>query len=292
VANLRGQHVIITGGSSGIGRAMAKVYVRRGAHVSILGRRQEQLDQTLGELEDLRIDESQRFEARSVDVSDFARLKQAMDSLMADGYPADILVNAAGIVHCGYFENLSMDDFYRTIEVDLYGTVNAVKAVVPTMMKRKTGRIANFSSVLGFISSFGYTSYCAAKFGVRGFSDALRHELRPYGIRVYCIFPQDTDTPQLHQERQMQPLESRRINEGANRVLDVHRVARAIVRGIERRNKYILPGLAARAYFQVFDGPRILSGIFAWYFVDRIVARVRRDCEMGIGSAEPPEAAA
>jgi 3-dehydrosphinganine reductase len=287
-----GQHVIITGGSSGIGRAMAHVYARRGAHVSILARRQEQLDQTLAELEDLRIDESQRFEARSVDVSDFPRLEQVMDSLMADGYPVDILVNAAGIAHCGYFENVSLDDFYRTIEIDLYGTVNAVKAVVPTMMRRQKGRIANFSSVLGFVSSFGYTSYCAAKFGVRGFSDALRHELRPYGIRVYCVFPQDTDTPQLHHERQMQPLEARRISEGANRVQDVHRVARAVVRGIERRNKYILPGLKIKVFFPVLDGPRILSGFFAWYFIDRIVARVRRECELEIGSAEPPEAAA
>jgi 3-dehydrosphinganine reductase len=273
----RGQHIILTGGSSGIGRAMAKVFVRRGAHVSIIARRQGRLDETLAELEDLRITQSQRLASCSADVSDYGQIEQAIESLMAGGYPVDVLVNAAGIVHCGYFEYVSMPDFYRTIEVDLYGTVNAVKAVVPTMVEQQKGHIVCFSSVLGFVSSFGYTAYCAAKFGVRGFSDALRHELRPYGIHVSCVFPQDTDTPQLHQEREMQPPEARRISEGANRVLDAHQVARSIVRGMGRRRKYILPGINSKVFFPVIDGPRFLSGFLEWFFVDRIVARVRRE---------------
>lgn len=277
MVNFRDQHVIITGGSSGIGRAMAQLFVRHGAHVSLLARRREPLDETLAELAELRCSESQRLEARSVDVSDLEKIDEAVQSLMADGYPVDILVNAAGMVHCGYFENTSMADFYRTIEVDLYGTVNAVKAVVPTMIERKKGHIVNFSSVLGFAASFGYTAYCAAKFGVRGFSDALRHELKPYGIHVSCVFPQDTDTPQLYQERQMQPLEARRISEGANRAMKPQRVARTVIRDIARRRKYILPGLKIKLFFPVFDGPQFLSGFFAWYFIDRIVARVRRE---------------
>ena len=276
--DFRNQHVIITGGSSGIGRAMAQLFVRRGAHVSILARRQSLLDEALGGLEDLRVSESQRLKACSVDVSDLQSVTQAIESLMAGGYPADVLVNAAGIVHCGYFEELSMEDFYRTVGVDLYGTVNAVKAVVPTMIERKKGHIVTFSSVLGFAASFGYTAYCAAKFGVRGFTDALRHELKPYGIHVSCVFPQDTDTPQLYQEREMQPLEARRVAEGANRVMDAHRVARRVVRDMARRRKYILPGFKIKLFFPVFDGPQFLSGFFAWFFIDRIVARVRREC--------------
>lgn len=272
------QHVIITGGSSGIGRAMAELFVRRGAHVSILARRQALLDETLAQLATLRRTESQRLESRSVDVTNPEQVQQAIDSLMADGYPADILINAAGIAHCGYFEDIPILDFYHTVEVDLYGTVNTVKAVVPTMIERRKGHIVNFSSVLGFAASFGYTAYCAAKFGVRGFSDALRHELRPYGIYVSCVFPQDTDTPQLYQEREMQPPEARRISEGANQVMDAHRVARVIVRNIARRRKYILPGFKIKLFFPVFGGPKLLSNFFAWYFIDRVVARVRREC--------------
>jgi 3-dehydrosphinganine reductase len=113
---------------------------------------------------------------------------------------------------------------------------------------------------------------------VRGFTDALRHELKPYGIHVSCVFPQDTDTPQLYQEREMQPLEARRVAEGANRVMDAHRVARRVVRDMARRRKYILPGFKIKLFFPVFDGPQFLSGFFAWFFIDRIVARVRREC--------------
>jgi 3-dehydrosphinganine reductase len=275
--------VIITGGSSGIGRAMARLYVQRGAHVSILARRQALLDETLAELAALRAASgtasAQRLEARSVDVSDWEQVEAAMASLMEEGYPADILVSAAAIVHCGILEDVSLTDFYRTLEVDLYGTMHAIRAVLPVMKERQRGHIVVFSSALGYVASFGYTAYCAAKFGVRGFSDALRHELRPHGIRVSCVFPQDTDTASLHEERRMQPEEARRISEGANRVLDAYKVARWIVRGIERRRKYILPGFQTRLFFPVFNGSYLLTGFFRWFFADRVIAQVCRERE-------------
>jgi 3-dehydrosphinganine reductase len=249
------------------------------------------LDETIDELKGLRLHETQRLAARSADVTDLAQLEDAISSLMEGGYPVDVLVNAAGIVHCGQFGDVPIADFYRTVEVDLYGTVNAVKAVVPTMMERKSGHIVNISSVYGFATSFGYTAYCAAKSAVRGFSDALRHDVKPYGIYVSCVFPQDTDTPQLHQEREMQPLECRRIS-NRNDVLDVDRVARRIVRGIGRRRNVILPGFQSKAAFRIFNGPRLLTGLFRWFVVDRVVARVRRESHLGAGNAGPPEAAA
>ena len=170
-------------------------------------------------------------------------------------------------------------EHYNTVEVDLYGTVHAVKAVLPLMMERRSGHIVNFSSILGFMGSFGYASYCAAKFAVRGFSDVLRHEMKPHGIDVSVVFPQDTDTPQLHYERQIQPLEARRISEGGNRTLAADHVARLVVRGIERRKAYILPGLEARLSFAIFNGPSFLSSLFRWFLVDRVVARVCQERE-------------
>jgi 3-dehydrosphinganine reductase len=226
-----------------------------------------------------------------VDVTDLSQLEQAIASLTEGGYPPDVLVNAAGIVHCGQFEDVPLADFYRTVEVDLYGTVNAVKVVVPTMVQRKKGHIVNISSIYGYMTSFGYTAYCAAKAAVRGFSDALRHDVKPYGIFVSCVFPQDTDTPQLHQEREMQPLECRRISD-VNGVLDVNRVAKRIVRGIERRRKYILPGFQSKATFRIFNGNRLLTSLFRWFIVDRVVARVHREIRLGFSNPEPPEAAA
>jgi 3-dehydrosphinganine reductase len=277
--DFRNQHVIITGGSSGIGRAVASLLTQRGAHVSIIARRQELLDDALGVLEDLRVNHEQRLLARSADVADWDQMQETMVALTVDGYPPDLLINAAGIVHCGYLQESSMESFYNTVDVDLYGTVHAVKAALPMMMERCSGHIVNFSSVLGFMGSFGYASYCAAKFAVRGFSDVLRHEMKPYGIHVSVVFPQDTDTPQLHYERQIQPLEARRVSEGGNRILEVYHVAKLILRGIERRQAYILPGLEAKVSFAIFNGPSFLSNLTRWLFVDRVVARVCRERE-------------
>jgi len=142
------------------------------------------------------------------------------------------------------------------------------------MMERRSGHIVNFSSVAGFLGVFGYTAYGAAKFAVRGFSDVLRQEMKPYGIHVSVIFPPDTDTPQLRYENQFKPLETRRIA-GTARALTADQVAQALVRGIERRQAYILPGFDAKLYFLLSNG---FSRLFCWYF-DRVIAKARRERE-------------
>ena len=268
------QHVIITGGSSGIGRATARLLTRRGAHVSIIARRQELLDETLAELEPLRENPAQRFRATSADVTDWEQTQEAIAALTAGGYPPDVLVNAAGFAHPGYFEELPLEIFRNTMDVDFFGTLHPIKAVLPTMMERCSGHIVNFSSVAGFLAVFGYTAYGAAKFAVRGFSDVLRQEMKPYSIHVSVIFPPDTDTPQLHYENQFKPLETHRIA-GAAKALTADQVAQALVRGIERRQVYILPSLDARLYFLLSNG---FSGLFRWYF-DRVIAKARRERE-------------
>ena len=268
------QHAIITGGSSGIGRATARLLTRRGAHVSIIARRQELLDETLAELQALRENPAQRLQIYSADVTDWEQTQQAIAALTADGYLPDILINAAGFAHPGYFEELSLDIFRHTMDADYFGTLHPIKAVLPMMMERRSGHIVNTSSVAGFLGVFGYTAYGAAKFAVRGFSDVLRQELKPHGIHVSVIFPPDTDTPQLHYENQFKPLETRRIA-GAAKALTADQVAQSLVRGIERRQVYILPSFDAKLYFLLSNG---LTGLFRWYF-DRVIAKARRERE-------------
>lgn len=269
--DFHGQHVIITGGSSGIGRAVARLLTARGAHISIVARRQSLLDETLTELETLRVSPSQRLAARSADLSDREQAEQAIASLTADGYPPDVLINSAGITHPGYFEQLPPEIFRTIMDVDYFGTLYPIRAVVPMMIERRRGHIVNISSVAGFLGVFGYSAYCAAKFAVRGLSDVLRQELKPYGIHVSVVFPPDTDTPQLHYEEPLKPPETRRIS-GTASTLTAEQVARAIVRGIERREVYILPNFETRLYFLLANG---FSGLFRWYF-DRAIAQVRR----------------
>jgi len=269
------QHAIITGGSSGIGRATACLLTRRGAHVSIIARRQELLDETLVELEALQANPTrQRLRACSADVTDWEQTQQAVAILTADGYPPDVLINAAGFAHPGHFEKLTLDIFHYTMDTDFFGTLHPIKAVLPTMMERRGGHIVNTSSVAGFLGVFGYTAYGAAKFAVRGFSDVLRQEMKPYGIHVSVIFPPDTDTPQLHYENQFKPPETRRIA-GAAKALTADQVAQSLVRGIERRQVYILPSFDAKLYFLLSNG---FSGLFRWYF-DRVIAKTQQERE-------------
>ncbi len=266
------RHAIITGGSSGIGRATARLLARRGAHVSIIARRPELLEHARAELENLRTGPAQRFQTHSADVTDWNQVQEAIAVLTADGHAPDILINSAGMAHPGYFEELPLDIFRQTMDTDFLGTVQPIKAVVPMMMARHSGHIVNVSSVAGFLGVFGYTAYSAAKFAVRGFSDALRQELKPYGICVSVLFPPDTDTPQLAYEDQFKPLETRRIA-GAAQAMTADAVAAALVRGIERQQAYILPSFDTRLYFWLTNP---LAGFVRWY-MDRAVAQARRE---------------
>ncbi|RLC61767.1 MAG: short-chain dehydrogenase [Chloroflexi bacterium] len=272
--NFRDRHVIVTGGSSGIGRATARLLTRRGAHVSVVARRQELLDETLTELESLRESPEQRLRVYSADVTDWEQTREAVAALTAEGLSPDVLINSAGFAHPGYFEKLPLEIFHETMDTDFFGTLYPIRAVLPAMIEHRRGHIVNLSSVAGFLGVFGYSAYSAAKFAVRGFSDVLRAEMKPYGIYVSVVFPPDTDTPMFHYENQFKPVETRRIAAAA-RILTADRVAQAIVRGIERRQVYIFPSFEARLYFLLTHG---FVGFTRWYF-DRVVARVRRERE-------------
>ncbi len=266
------KNAIVTGGSSGIGKAIAKLLVRRGANVAIIARRQPLLDAALQEFEAVRVKRTQVFQTFSADISDWGQAQAAINAVTADGRTPDILINAAGLAHPGYFEALPVDVFRRTMEVDFFGTLYPCKLVAPLMIERHSGHIVNFSSVAGFIGVFGYTAYSAAKFAIRGFSDALRAELKPHGVHISVIFPPDTDTPQLHYEDQFKPLETRRLASSAG-LMKPDQVAQAVIRGIEKNRYVITPGLESALYFWLTNG---LFGFVRWY-TDRIVAKARKE---------------
>jgi 3-dehydrosphinganine reductase len=263
--------VIVTGGSSGIGEAVAKMLVRRGANVAIIARRQALLDAALAEFEAERVAPAQVFQAYSADLSDWEQTQAAIAAVTAGDRTPDILINAAGITHPGYFEELPIEVFRRIIDVDFFGTLYPIKLVTPMMMARHSGHIVNFSSVAGFLGAFGYSAYGAAKFAVRGFSDVLRSELKPYGVHVHVVFPPDTDTPQLHEENKIKPLETSELAGKVN-LLQPEDVAREVIRGIEHNKYNIIPGLESKLAFLLSNG---VSGLFRWYF-DRVIASARK----------------
>lgn len=254
-----GAHVVVTGGSSGIGRAFVRQVIDRGARVSVLALDDPDLRAAGEELRSA----GATFELAAVDVTDRTAVQVAVRRVTSVMGPCDLLLTSAGVAHPGYFEHLDDEIFRWMMDVDYFGTLHALRAVVPGMIQRRRGSIVGISSTAGLVGVFGYTAYGPAKFAVRGLLEALRGELRPYGVYVGCVCPPDTDTPQLAYENRFKPDETRAIS-GSIKPYPPDRVAASIVHGVERRRFLIAPdwqtrvvartaGLLQEAYFGFFD---------------------------------------
>jgi len=156
------------------------------------------------------------------------------------------------------------------IEVDYFGTLYAVRAVAPGMVERGRGSLVAVSSAAGLLGVYGYSAYGPAKFAVRGLMESLRAELEPHGLHVGVVYPPDVDTPQLAEEDQWKPAETRAIT-GTIKPLTAEAVATAIVAGIERRRFVICPDLGTRALSR-FGG--LIAPVLNWSF-DRRAAAAR-----------------
>jgi 3-dehydrosphinganine reductase len=253
-----GRHVLIGGGSSGIGLATAKAFASRGADVTVVARDEGRLEAAEATIRRSCADTGQRVAAISGDVAGEAGARAAVEAATEDGSrPIDILVNCAGIIVPGNFESMQSRDFERCMD-SWRGCVWTTRAAVPHMMERGSGHIVNISSVAGFMGIFGYTAYSSAKYAVMGFSEALRGEMKPHGIRVSVVCPPDTDTPGLTYEKSLRPPETDKIA-GNIKPVPPEAVARAIVRGVERGRYLIIPDLTSRIY-------RVLKANMGWLF--------------------------
>ncbi|KAK9068427.1 hypothetical protein SSX86_012541 [Deinandra increscens subsp. villosa] len=195
------RHVFITGGSRGIGFALARQAAAEGARVTILARNLEQLQEAKTSI---RLSTGVDVAIVSADVRDFDAVKHAVES--AD--PIDVLICNQGVFSSGELVNLEIKEVKRMIDVNLIGSFNLVKAALPGMKNRSDRRpvsIAFMSSQAGQVGVYGYTAYAASKFGLRGLAEALQQEVIADDIHVSLIFPPDTDTPSLTEEKERRP---------------------------------------------------------------------------------------
>jgi len=221
-----GAHVLVTGGSEGIGLATAAAFAARGARVSLVARDPAKLAAARDRLGGLPA-------VASADVTDRVALARAFGELVTAQGPVDILVTAAGASEPGRFTELDDDAFARQLDLNVLGTVHACRLVVADMCARRRGHLVLVSSVAGFLGIYGFSAYAPTKFAVRGFGEALRAELAPCGVRVSIVYPPDTDTPGLRRENERKPAETKAISATIPPV-PAERVAAAIVRGVER----------------------------------------------------------
>lgn len=184
--SLLGKVVLITGASSGFGEEAARLFAKEGCQVVLAARRLERLQSIVMEIQAAGGDAF----AIPVDVNEGDAIS-AMVQTMLDRYSRiDILFNNAGFGSLNWFENLKPERHIETlVRVNLTGTMLVTHAVLPSMLKRRAGHIINMSSVAGLIASPLITTYAASKYGVRAFTDALRREVSPFGIKVSGIYP-------------------------------------------------------------------------------------------------------
>jgi 3-dehydrosphinganine reductase len=268
--DFRGKKVAITGGNSGIGRAAALQLAREGASVAILARDQGRLDAVVNELKAAGGPQA-RFVGVSVDVKDDASVEAAAAAVLAGLGGLDVLVCNAGYAQAASVSAQPMSAFVDLMETNYLGHVRVVKAFLPHFKAQRSGAISLVTSMLGFMSFYGYAAYSGSKFAIVGFAEALRQELLPYGVSVGVFYPPTTDTPGLATENETKPELSWKI-EGTSRKFTSDQVAASLLAGVAAGRFTNMIGADSWVIFYL---SRWIPGVVRWVLDREVHAWVR-----------------
>lgn len=188
--NFKDKVCVVTGAASGIGAACAKALAAEGAYVVMTDIRSDMIDITLQEITQA----GGKGEIHIVDVSDRDAMFALADHVEKQHGGADVILNNAGVAHSAPVAEMTMDNFNWVMDIDFWGVVHGTQAFLPHMIARKSGHIANVSSIFGLIGVPSQSAYNAAKYGVLGFTEALRHEMDGKNIGVSTICPGGINT--------------------------------------------------------------------------------------------------
>jgi NAD(P)-dependent dehydrogenase (short-subunit alcohol dehydrogenase family) len=241
IKDFRSKVVVITGAGSGIGRATALAFAEQGADLVIADIRGERLPAVAHEIEARHA----RVLSRTVDVSKRGEVEELARFVIAERGHVDILFNNAGVGAGGSFTETTVEEFEWTFSINFWGVLYGIKAFLPHMIERKYGHIVNTSSLAGLCATPGLSAYCSTKFAVAGLGEALRAEVRKFGIGVSTICPGIINTLVVEDGR-MHLREGSRANRDT--VVDFYkrfgwppeRVAKAVLSAV-RMNRSVVP---------------------------------------------------
>jgi 3-dehydrosphinganine reductase len=238
----KNQRIVITGGSSGLGLALAHALARDSARLTLVARDRNKLDAAASAVQ--RAVPGTSIQVESINVADEAQVATAMERIAQSGGGIDVLINSAGILREGYFETLPMSAFREVMETNFFGLLNATRAALP-YLRTSHGRLVNIASVAGLAGVFGYTSYCSSKHALVGLTESLRFELLPQGIRVHLVCPAEFDSPMVDE------LDTYRTPENRAQVQTIPKssvdtIVKDTLAGIRAERFLIVPGATAR----------------------------------------------
>jgi len=266
----KGKFAIIPGGSKGMGKATAKLFVQLGGSICIIARGIDALKETQAECYKIKSEESQFIEIISSDATDIDKLKPLMTEVINKHKVPDYLFNFVGYAYVQYIEKLTFEDFKRNMDINYYGQLVPTLIVLPYFLEGKQGHITFTSSIMGFMAIMGYTTYCPSKYALFGLAEILRHELLPYNIKISVLFPSDTDTPGFAEENKLKPEECKIISESGT-VMTAEELAEVFIDGVLNELFEILTEEAAILIKDMRDNPDDMRGTF-----DRLYKRARR----------------
>lgn len=245
--SLEGKTAVITGGAGGIGRAIAVSLARRGCHLALADLDEAGMQGTA----DIVRSSGVRVSRHRLDVADRAAVADLPAQVLTEHGGVNLLVNNAGVAVGGTFEQVSEEDFEWLFEINFWGVVRMTRAFLPLLRASGDARIVNLSSVLGIIAPAEHVAYAASKFAVRGFSEALRHELIGSGVGVTVVHPGGVATSISEKARVPAGVSEEELSRRREQFRKLLRLppevaGETIVRGVEGRQPRVLVGSDAK----------------------------------------------
>jgi len=257
--------IVITGGSSGIGKHLAKTCLERGDDVTIVAEDRAKVDAAAAEL----AGSAPRVRGITCDVGDRHAVEAMVAEVLSTAGCPDVLVNNAGFAVYRSFEQSTMEEIERLVDVNLLGAMRCIRGFLPAMMERRAGHIVNVASIAGLMPITPCAAYGAAKHGMVGISETLRFELRDFGVKVHLVCPGRVETPFFHHET----FRSRAPRRETRNALPIEAVSWAILDAVEKgRFMTVVPrtlGLAAWARSVV---PWLADAVLGRILVSRVRA--------------------